>query len=262
MMEHQIMEVTPELAKAFLQKNTSNRAKRGRWISDLANMIQRGEWVTTHQGIAFAENGKLLDGQHRLEAIVLANKPVKMMVAINVPDDAFKVLDSGVKRTLADLTGMNQRTAEVCRVLSRIVSGGGQTSAEQCLEIYNCGVGEVHDNLVEYCPSKIKLFGSALVRTAAVCLILDGHDAQYIKELYSNLCHQKFGNMPNIAQSFVRQANNGKINTTEKPDLLARSLKMFNQSYKDVTALQISESEIVAATVFCREVVKNKLNKG
>jgi len=37
---------------------------------------------------------------------------------------------------------------------------------------------------------------------------------------------------------------------------------MFNQSYRDVTALQISDSEVVAATVFCREVIKNKLNKG
>lgn len=261
-MNQQIMLVTPELAKAFLQTNTGNRTKRGRWIADLAGMIQRGEWITTHQGIAFSKSGKLLDGQHRLEAIVLANMPVEIMVTRGVSDDAFKVLDNGVKRTLADLTGMSQRTAEVCRVLARIVAGGGQTSAEECFDIYNCGVGAVHDNLIEYCPSKIKLFGSAIVRTAAVCLILDGHDSQYIKELYSDLCHQKFGSMPNIVQSFVRQANNGKINTTEKADLLARSLKMFNKSYKDVSALQISDSEIVAATVFCREVVKNKLNKG
>ena len=260
-MKNQIMVITPAMAKTFLQKNSSNRTKRWGWINDLATMIKRGDWVTTHQGIAFCEKGTLLDGQHRLEAIIEANIPVSMMVSTNVSNDAFKVLDSGVKRTLADLTGINQKTAEICRVLSRIVVGSGQTSAEECLDIYNCGIGKIHDNLMEFCPSKTKLYSSALVRTAAVCLIADGHDAQYIKKLYSDLCHQKFSNLPNIAQAFVRQATNGKINTTEKSDLLARSLKIFNQGYKDMSQLQASDSEIIAATTFCREIVKNKLQR-
>ena len=75
------------------------------------------------------------------------------------------------------------------------------------------------------------------------------------------MCHQKFSNLPNIAQAFVRQATNGKINTTEKSDLLARSLKIFNQGYKDMSQLQASDSEIIAATTFCREIVKNKLQR-
>ena len=45
--------------------------------------------MTTHQGIAFDENGVLQDGQHRLCAIVSANKPVDMMVTSGLSPDNF-----------------------------------------------------------------------------------------------------------------------------------------------------------------------------
>lgn len=261
-MKPTIMTVTPEKAKAFLQFNTDNRTKRGWWVSGLANMIKRGEWITTHQGVAFSKSGKLIDGQHRLEAIVEANIPVEMLVVVDVPDDAYKVLDNGVKRTLSDLTGVNVRTAEVCRILARLAYGGNTlTSAEQCLEIYNTGVGEICDNLVEYCGKQIKVYSAAPIKTAAVCLILDGYNQQYIKEMYSNLCHQKFNELPNIAQAFIRQVNEGKVNANNKNDLLARGLKVFNPEYKDVSRLQISDSEASAGMVYCRTVVRNLLNK-
>ena len=192
-MNPQIQIITPEIAKGYLLKNTDNRNKRGWWVSGLANMIKRGEWVLTHQGIGITKSGKLLDGQHRLEAIIEANIPVPMMVTTGVSDDAYKVLDNGIKRTLADLTGINQRTAEVCRVLARLAYGGDTiTSADQIIDIYNTGVGEVHDNLVEFCGKAIAVLSSAPIRTVATCMILDGHNQQYIKNMYANLCHQKF----------------------------------------------------------------------
>ena len=261
-MKPTIMMVTPEKAKAFLGFNTDNRNKRGWWITSLANMIKRGEWIPTHQGVAFSKSGKLIDGQHRLEAIVEANMPVEMLVVVDVRDDAYKVLDNGVKRTLADLTGMTARTAEVCRILARSAFNSNMgTSAEQCLEIYNTGVGEVSDNLVEYCGKQIKIYSAASVRTAAVCLILDGYNQQYIKDLYANLCHQQFNELPNIAQAFIRQVNEGKVNANNKNDLTARALKVFNPEFKDVSRLQISDSEASAGMVYCRTVVRNLLNK-
>lgn len=261
-MNPQFQTVTPEMAKGYLLKNTDNRNKRGWWVSGLANMIKRGEWIPTHQGVAFSQSGKLLDGQHRLEAIIEANVPVQMMVTTGVRDDAYKVLDNGIKRTLSDLTGITPKTAELCRVLARFAyNGGTNTSAEQCLEIYNTGVGEVSDNLVEYCGKNIKVYSSAMVRTAAVCLILDGYNQQYIKELYANLCTQKFNDLPNIAHAFIRQVTDGRAFANDKNDLLARSLKVFNPEFASVTRLQISDSDASAATAYCRNVVRKLLTK-
>jgi len=261
-MNPQFQMVTPEMAKGYLLNNTDNRNKRGWWVSGLANMIKRGEWIPTHQGVAFSKSGKLLDGQHRLEAIIEANMPVEMLVTTGVRDDAYKVLDNGIKRTLADLTGISQRTAEVCRVLARLAYGGDTiNSADQIIDIYNTGVGEVHDNLVEYCGKGIAVLSSAPIRTVATCMILDGHNQQYIKNLYSNLCHQKFNELPNIAQSFIRQVSDKGATVGNRYDLMARALKVFDASIKDTTRLTVSDSDSSAVTAYCRNVVRKLLTK-
>jgi hypothetical protein len=225
-------------------------------------MIKRGEWIPTHQGVAFAKSGKLIDGQHRLEAIVEANIPVEMLVVTGVRDDAYKVLDNGIKRTMADLTGMHMRTAEVCRVLARLAYGGDTVnSADQILEIYNTGVGEVHDNLVEYCGKNLKVFSSAPIRTVATCMILDGHNQQYIKSMYFNLCNQKFNDLPNVAHAFIRQVTEKKSTVGNRNDLMARALKVFDVNLEGTTRLTVTDSDATAAVAYCRNVVRNLLTK-
>ena len=261
-MRQEIMTITPEIAMEFLLRNTVNRKKRGWWVAALAGMIKRGEWVVSHQGIAFDKSGKLLDGQHRLEAIFDAGIPVQMVVSFDVDEEAYKVLDNGIKRTLSDLTGIHVRTAEVCRILARLAySGNSLTSADQCIEIYNTGVGEVHDNLVEYCGRNIAVYSSAPVRTAAVCMILDGYDSKYIKDLYFNLCNQKFNELPSIAQALIRQITEKRVSASNKADLLARSLKVFNPDYAHVNRLQVSDSEVNSANVYCRNVIRGLLTQ-
>lgn len=261
-MNPKFMTITPEVAASFLKHNTDNRNKRGWWVNGLANMIKRGEWIPTHQGVAFSQSGKLIDGQHRLEAIVEANIPVEMLVVTGVRDDAYKVLDNGIKRTMADLTGMHMRTAEVCRVLARLAYGGDTVnSADQILEIYNTGVGEVHDNLVEFCGKGIKVLSSAPIRTVATCMILDGHNQQYIKSVYANLCNQKFNDLPNIAHAFLRQVTEKRATVGARYDLMARALKVFDTNLENTTRLVVSDSDATAAVAYCRNVVRNLLNK-
>ncbi|MFG2452655.1 hypothetical protein ACGFSG_25040 [Streptomyces sp. NPDC048512] len=71
-------------------------------MQQLADQIQRGEWQLTHQGIAFDEDDVLIDGQHRLAAIVRAGLTVPLTVTHGVPRAAFTVMDTGRKRTGRD----------------------------------------------------------------------------------------------------------------------------------------------------------------
>jgi hypothetical protein len=71
--------------------------------------MRNGGWTLTHQGIAFDENGELVDGQHRLNAVIEANVPVEMNVTTNVhrqPGEAFTI-DMGRKRTYANVATMS-----------------------------------------------------------------------------------------------------------------------------------------------------------
>src|SRR5690606_33959034 len=82
--------------------NRRNRPIRRTWVQTLAGAMERGEWRENGDTLKFAHNGTLLDGQHRLAAIVLSGRPQWMLIARNVPDDAFSTIDRGSRRTAAD----------------------------------------------------------------------------------------------------------------------------------------------------------------
>jgi hypothetical protein len=94
-MQIEIMKVTPEIAGAWLKSNGKNRALSQRHVKNLAESIQKGLWVTNGETICFDDEGRLLDGQHRLHAVVLADKPIEVAVARGVSDPkAFQSYDS------------------------------------------------------------------------------------------------------------------------------------------------------------------------
>ncbi|GAA2610775.1 hypothetical protein [Streptomyces tubercidicus] len=97
-----IVKVTPEIAATFLSRDSVNRRLDMGQVRSLTETILRGEWKLTHQGIAFDETGALLDGQHRLHAIIEANTPVEMLVFDGVAREVFPVLDTGKRRSAAD----------------------------------------------------------------------------------------------------------------------------------------------------------------
>ena len=84
--------------------------------------MRRGEWQVTHQGIAFDTTGALVDGQHRLAAIVEADQPVEMTVFTEVPDGAFDVLDTGKRRNAADALAIEgEKSAVMLAAMVRTV---------------------------------------------------------------------------------------------------------------------------------------------
>lgn len=104
--KHAIKTITPEIAADFLSRNVRNRKLMQATVNSYAEQMRRGEWQLTPQGISFNEYNELLDGQHRLNAVIESNINVDMFVFYNVPDIAFKVLDTGNKRQAAQVFAM------------------------------------------------------------------------------------------------------------------------------------------------------------
>ncbi len=102
-MKTQILLVTPQTAAELPKKNTRNRSLRRSNVRYLANELREGRWQLTHQGVAVATDGTLLDGQHRLSAIVDANIPALINVSFDCDPAMFTVIDTGSARTTADV---------------------------------------------------------------------------------------------------------------------------------------------------------------
>lgn len=99
--------ITPGLAKKWLETlNTNNRNLRRRKVSQYASMMKRGQWMPDGDTYKFDRDGILLDGQHRLAAIVESGHTVKNAVIMKgLPPETFKVLDTGMLRTPGDALG-------------------------------------------------------------------------------------------------------------------------------------------------------------
>lgn len=63
--------ITPEMARLILEKqNTLNRRMRAMIFDPYTRDMEEGRFYYTHQGIAYDTDEVLVDGQHRLQAIV------------------------------------------------------------------------------------------------------------------------------------------------------------------------------------------------
>jgi len=98
------MTVTPAMALNWLDNaNTNNRTVNDAHVQRLARDMKQGKWILTHEGIAFDRNGILLDGQHRLWAIVEADAPIEMHIWRDVTRDALMAIDCGKSRSIKDV---------------------------------------------------------------------------------------------------------------------------------------------------------------
>jgi hypothetical protein len=95
--------VTPEMAAEWLKLNSTNRRVEPKRVAFLAQQIVDKNWVVTHQGIAFWDDGTLADGQHRLMAIVKAGVAVDILVARGLRKPAIHAIDIGRPRSTRDV---------------------------------------------------------------------------------------------------------------------------------------------------------------
>lgn len=116
--------VTPEIAKRWLSQNTdSNRNVSNTTVEAYAREMAAGRWTLTHQGLAFNTTGELVDGQHRLHAIIASGASVVMMVTTGLRVEYNSPIDVGYNRTLAHLTGHSSRWVSVVRGLCMLEQG-------------------------------------------------------------------------------------------------------------------------------------------
>lgn len=95
--------VSPELAKQFLETMGNNRRLKERKVRELVKAMKDGKFRKTHQGIAFSPSGVLIDGQHRLQAIIRSGETIELNVSFGVEEDTLHAVDVGTKRSAADL---------------------------------------------------------------------------------------------------------------------------------------------------------------
>ena len=95
--------ITPEMAVEILEMNKINRPLRQEKVNTIARQIVAGKWRYNGQTIKITHTLDVLDGQHRLWAIIEAKRGVETLVAFGIDREAFETIDTlQTNRTLGD----------------------------------------------------------------------------------------------------------------------------------------------------------------
>lgn len=95
--------ITPERAKAYLCTSNGNRNISRPTVITYAEAMKSGNWLLNGVCIIFDNEGHLIDGHHRLHAVIEAGIPVTFSVCRGAPADAFVTYDCGRHRTIGQI---------------------------------------------------------------------------------------------------------------------------------------------------------------
>lgn len=102
----EIRTITPAEAKKMMEishaKGYHNRPISNVYVKRYAELMRAGEWLPAGNPIQLTADGGLLNGWHRLSAVVLAGSSVPFTIIRGVDPKAFHVYDCGRPRRVGD----------------------------------------------------------------------------------------------------------------------------------------------------------------
>lgn len=173
--------ITPEIAQAWLSQNMKNRTMRMHRVKQYAEEMRRGQWQLAGDPIRFDHNGILLDGQHRLRAVVEYGNPMPFVIIRGLDSDSFKVMDKGMNRGPGDALGHNipaaTHKAAAIRLIYAYLAGGDPRKTDDRNCVTRTDIANFYDHSASLID-EVTLSGSSVYRAVG------GNRSAWIAFLY------------------------------------------------------------------------------
>lgn len=96
-----VVQITHELAEVIKKGNVENRSLAKRGLSKVEQDIGFGRFEFNGESIIVSDDGKLNDGQHRIEGVIATHIPIVSVLVIGVGRDTRFTVDQGTPRNVA-----------------------------------------------------------------------------------------------------------------------------------------------------------------
>lgn len=239
-----IEHIGPEFAEELLARNHKDqRGVRPYRVVQMASDMRRGAWGLSPDSIAISKSGQLLNGQHRLAAVVKSQKSQWFIVSKGWPEKSILVMDDITKRTDADafrmLRGMPNATvvaALVKLVLAwKQMPDGAQTFRWRATRIAGLSRSDLLDE-INRDPTIAE--SAAFARRHMWPCIAVTHCA-FLHHLFSQV------STPELAAEFLAKMISGESLAKRSPLMALRNYYINSKSRKkdidvdDVTAVAV-----------------------
>lgn len=180
------MTITPEIATQILESMGPNRNLNRRRVLTMAEAMTWGQWKDPGNPLRF-HKGKLVDGQHRLSALVEAGVTLTFLCIEVVDEDALNNIDTGMKRTSGhalSIHGIRNSAllSSVATIIDSYVNGKSIRTAvdtDRCIRAALGNVTILEDTVSDYGSGRTRLFfsPSSVVAMAVLAEQSDVHKA-------------------------------------------------------------------------------------
>ena len=180
--EIEIRTVNSKLAGCMLQQNFRNNRKLSMpKVKLYANEMLAGEWSADSNMICFDTEGCLINGQHRLHAVLLSDTVQTFVIARNMPTESARVFDQGRARNQVDrinISGfkMNQKHNTIVRnAMTKMESKriGAKFYREKHTDVEIQQVYEDHKDFVDYMVDNSKRWKNSIVNSIALKIYVE-----------------------------------------------------------------------------------------
>ena len=199
-MKTEVRTITPVVATEMLKKNLNNRKVSEKHVNFLAQEMRNGNWLFDGQPLRFDENNVLIDGQHRLNAIIRSKTSQNILIITGLKKESFKVMDTGKNRNAADVLSINGEIyyAQISSCARFIIKlkGGNSAGGSRLSTTSNTSIVEWLENnriIVDHIRTSDKLkkeFSGVLSQTyiASFLFLFAEKDAIKSQDFMRKLC--------------------------------------------------------------------------
>ncbi len=258
------------MAEMFLEHNKSNRPTYKNLVNKYARDMKAGKWYLGNDSIAFDNNKEVLNGQHRLWAIIESETAQEFLVVWGSTKEDQAVMDQGRPRKLHDvaiLSGMNigKFAASVGRYIRRQTIQHIPRQATRAEEVtfleQHKAVLDLMENIFK--PANIKkserakivpTIGNDVASAFARAWLYYGHDIAKRQRvelmakglIWQNICEELMaqknegdGSFYNLVCKLNSHRDQGQCGRDERYKIAEKAIKLFaNNESKDLRSSQ------------------------
>lgn len=170
--------IGPDKAHEYLKANVCNRACSKAAVKRWADTMKVGAWKLSSDAIAFDWNGVLINGQHRLSALIETGATMPFLVGYNFPPESKNSLDVGKKRSLHETLTINGypisiNEVAICKFIMTPWDKGTVVKPDH--EVHRAKLKQIHKRLkseIDFVIQQVKFKEFAAPEMAALVLLL------------------------------------------------------------------------------------------
>lgn len=226
-----VVEITPAMAQDILDSsNVNNRVVSKARVNKYAGLMTEGKWMTTHQGICISDKGRLIDGQHRLLAIIKSNKTIDLCLTTGIKDEAFGEIDiPGGHRDAGDRLGIDKRVAAIITRACSINKDKWSSPTLDELKLMYSKIGEKAEKLIAEHGASSVYFSTAEIKLAAVLCAINDENDQYAFGLYGALVRSDIESLNGIGSKWMKMHIVGQTKKLSQEENLSLGCFAFSK---------------------------------